>query len=296
MSSQPNVVIFMSDQHNRGVLGCAGDEVVRTPNLDALAERGVQFTDAYCPSPLCVPSRMSFMTSRYPSDQRVISNQCVLDSNIPTFAHGMTLAEYETVLAGRMHFVSHDQRHGFENRLVGDFTYQFHGVSEPILDPIGGGTTGQSRSAAEISGPGRTAVQAYDRDVTDAAVDFITEREDDRPFCLVVGTYGPHCPFICPKDLYDEYYDQVGLPDIPEGYLDAVHPFIRKWRENRGVLDPLTPERVRSARAAYYGMVTTIDRCVGDVRDAIEQAGILGAADVAAVEQALGDLAPDEHA
>ena len=274
MSSQPNVVIFMSDQHNRSVMGCADDGVVRTPNLDALAENGVRFTDAYCPSPLCVPSRMSFMTSRYPSDQRVTSNQCILDSNIPTFAHAMTNAGYETVLAGRMHFVGYDQRHGFEKRLVGDFTYQFHGVNEPILDPIGGGTTGQSRSAAEISGPGRTAVQSYDRDVTDAAIDFISERKDDRPFCMVIGTYGPHCPFICPKDLYDEYYDRVAMPEMPEGYLDAAHPFIGKWRENRGVFDAVSPERIRSARAAYYGMVTLIDQCVGRVRDAVEQAGV----------------------
>ena len=60
-----NLLFIMSDEHNRRVMGCAGHPMIRTPNLDALAARGVRFTDAYCNSPICVPSRASFATGRY---------------------------------------------------------------------------------------------------------------------------------------------------------------------------------------------------------------------------------------
>ena len=87
MSTGPNFVIVMSDQHSPRVLGCAGNAIVRTPHLDALAARGVHFPNAYCASPLCGPSRMSFMTSRIPSHNRAWTNECVLCSDISTFAH-----------------------------------------------------------------------------------------------------------------------------------------------------------------------------------------------------------------
>ncbi|MFQ6096981.1 MAG: sulfatase-like hydrolase/transferase, partial [Armatimonadota bacterium] len=162
MSSRPNLLVIMSDQHNPHVLGCCGDEVVRTPHLDALAHGGVLFENAYCPSPLCVPSRMSFMTSRHPTDNRAWTNACQLSSDIPTFAHALGAAGYEVVLGGRMHVVGPDQRHGFERRLVGDLGATFPGGRAPDLGHIPRGSTGQSRIAVEVAGPGRTAYQAYD--------------------------------------------------------------------------------------------------------------------------------------
>lgn len=112
MATQPNILLIMSDQHSPHMLGCAGDEVVRAPTLDRLAERGVRFTNTYCANPLCVPSRMAFLTSHHSSDIRVWTNNCRLQSDIPTFVHHLVNAGYETVLCGRMHFNSPDQRHG----------------------------------------------------------------------------------------------------------------------------------------------------------------------------------------
>jgi len=115
-----NFLIIMADQQSPHVMGCAGDRIVRTPNLDRLAAGGVRFAATYCGSPLCVPSRMTFLTSRHCSDIEVWSNGCVLDSETPTFAGALAAAGYETVLAGRMHFVGPDQRHGFTRRTIGD--------------------------------------------------------------------------------------------------------------------------------------------------------------------------------
>ncbi|MFQ6049236.1 MAG: sulfatase-like hydrolase/transferase, partial [Phycisphaerae bacterium] len=86
-NSRPDILILMSDQHSKHVLGCYGNSIVRTPNLDRLARDGMRFTDAYCPAPLCVPSRMSFMTCRTPSRNRVWDNGHILSSGIPTWAH-----------------------------------------------------------------------------------------------------------------------------------------------------------------------------------------------------------------
>lgn len=270
MPEQPNLLVFVSDQHNPHVLGCYGDSVVRTPNLDALATRGVRFANNYCNFPLCVPSRMSFMTGQPCSDIEVWSNNCSLSSNVPTFAHALGAAGYETVLCGRMHFVGPDQRHGFMSRPIGDVGGSaFLGGKMPDLGHIGIQTAYQSYDSAATSGPGRTAYQAYDNAVTQAACQWLDARDrsgDERPWCLVVGYVLPHCPFICPKELYDYYYERIDVPTIPDGYLDELHPAVRHLRQLQGV-DRLTAEQVRGARAAYYGLVEMTDRFVGRVVD-----------------------------
>jgi choline-sulfatase len=85
----PNILLILSDQHNPHVLGCVGDGIARTPNLDRLASRGVLFTNNYCPNPLCVPSRMAFLTAQHCSDIQVWTNRCILSSQVPTFVHGL---------------------------------------------------------------------------------------------------------------------------------------------------------------------------------------------------------------
>ena len=183
-----NVLVIMSDQHSKYHIGCYGDPIVRTPHLDAMAEEGVRFTSAYCPSPVCGPSRMSFMTGRYPTSIRSWGNGFILSSAIPTWAHALGAAGYETALIGRMHFAGPDQRHGFEKRPVGEYYARFPGV-----DPIGGhplkgiGRTGQHRSVVEGAGRGRTDFQAFDDTVTDGAIAYLKDKaneENGRPFAL----------------------------------------------------------------------------------------------------------------
>ena len=272
MPDRPNLLVIVSDQHNPHVLGCAGDRVVRTPNLDALAARGVRFASNYCNAPLCVPSRMSFMTGQQCSQIEVWTNGCYLGSDVPTFAHALGAAGYETVLCGRMHFVGPDQRHGFQSRPIGDVLGSFPGGTYmPDLGSIPLSTTGQSYEATAVSGPGRTAYQAYDEDVTRTCCEWLAERSrsaDDAPWCVVVGYVLPHCPYICPKPLYDYYHDRVDVPTVPAGYVDGLHPAVRAWREQRGV-DRLTVEQARGARAAYYGLVEYHDRLVGRVLESL---------------------------
>ena len=92
MQQRPNLLYIHSDQHNPYVMGCAGDPVVETPHLDRLADEGVQCTQVYCPSPVCVASRMAMLAGRYPSDIEVWTNNQILDSGVPTMAHAMGAA------------------------------------------------------------------------------------------------------------------------------------------------------------------------------------------------------------
>ena len=177
--SRPNILVLMSDQHSKRQLGCYGDSLVRTPNLDRLASEGMLFENAYCPSPVCVPSRMSFMTGRTPSGNRVWTNQNVLHSGIPTWAHALGIAGYETALIGRMHFVGPDQRHGFERRPLGEYMAVHPGApmqGEPIFQAIPTDTTSQHRVSVEMAGVGLTSYNAFDDMVTNALVEYLEEK------------------------------------------------------------------------------------------------------------------------
>ena len=135
----PNILFIQSDQHNPAVMGCYGDPVVETPNLDRLAARGARLTSTYCPSPICVPSRMSLITGRFPHENEVWTNDQSLDSAIPTYAHALGAAGYRPVQIGRMHFNGPDQLHGFAERHVGDHSPNWPGVRDrSITAPLQG--------------------------------------------------------------------------------------------------------------------------------------------------------------
>lgn len=272
----PNIVIIMADQQSPHVLGCAGDPVVRTPSLDRLAAEGVRFTSAYCGNPLCVPSRATFMTGQSSSAIQVWTNFCSFSSMTPTFAHALAIAGYDTVLCGRMHFIGADTRHGFTERPIGDSggwpgwppQQRFRGLPPNIA--------GMSKIATQVAGPGRTEYQEYDRAVFGRAVQWLRARAESgnpKPFCLVVSAVLPHNPYIAPLELWEEYMEQVTIPETPARYFETLHPAVRLWRQAKGV-DDLTPEEVRCARAGYYGLVTLADAHVGEVVRALEETGL----------------------
>ena len=267
---RPHIVFIFSDQHNPFVLGSQDDAVVRTPNLDRLSAAGVELDNCYCASPLCVPSRSALLTGQHPTRTGIFTNLQSIPSEQPTLAHVLTLAGYRTVLAGRMHFVGPDQRHGYAERLVGDITPSTTGLRKDVYGPYLRGTSGQTRVAVEHSGPGSSAVLQYDAAVVDAACDRIAAQDPDEPLFLTVGTYGPHCPYVCPPDLFEHYYQALPRPEDWSEFKESVHPAVRLWYQNRRVMD-VDLESVHRARAAYYGMVELIDRAVGQIIEAVER-------------------------
>ena len=121
MTTRPNILVLMVDQL-AGTFFPDGAPApfLHAPNLRALAARSARFTAAYCASPLCAPSRASFMSGLLPSATGTYDNAAEFPADTPTFAHHLRRAGYQTTLCGKMHFVGPDQLHGFEERLTTD--------------------------------------------------------------------------------------------------------------------------------------------------------------------------------
>ena len=269
----------MSDQHHAGVMGCAGDAIAETPNLDRLAQEGVRFSNAYCTFPLCGPSRMSFMTCRHPHEIGLWDNESQLQSDTPTFAHSFLSAGYDTVLSGRMHFVGWDQRHGYAERIIGDVPESAYLAAGWKLGEVLGDlvdTPGMSLTGLLKSGPGRTGYHAYDEAVTCATTEWLQKRVrdyTDKPFLLTVGYAAPHCPFVAPPEDWHIYRRKITYSDLPLPD-ENLHPENAAKRKRFGT-DPAPPVDAQwRARVAYYGLCTFLDRQVGKVLTALSDSGL----------------------
>ena len=268
---RPNLLYLHSDQHNPFVTGCYGDPVVETPNLDGLARRGVTFTNAYCPSPVCVPSRMAMLTGKYPHEIDVWTNHHILGSDHPTLAHAMGAAGYRPVLMGRMHSVGIDQLHGYAERPIGD-----HGSNHPG----GGEVPREARGSLESSGAGQSGYQVHDEDVTAATVDFLNRHGirrragvTDEPFCLSVGFMLPHAPYVARRADFDRYRDRVTLPRVRTPFDDRLHPFEAWWRSWSSV-EEVPDHLILRARAAYWALIDRMDALIGDILEALRRNGL----------------------
>lgn len=274
-AKRPNLLFLFSDQHARSVAGCYGDPVVRTPALDRLAADGVTFDNAYCPSPICVPSRMSMLTARHPSAQDCWTNDDFLASDRATWPHAMGAGGYRPVLVGRLHAMGPDQMHGFADRAVGDHSPNWAGVArhgmgvlENANDPF--------RASLTASGVGQSAYQLKDIDAAAAALDELDaiaarrRNGDDTPFCLSVGFILPHPPYVAWREDYLPYEGKVRPAKLP--VPQGEHPWLAWWRKDRGIADPDPAEELR-ARTAYYGLVTRLDTLIGRILERLEQLG-----------------------
>jgi len=263
---QKDILVYISDQHAFHQQHYAGDALIRTPNLDRLAQSGTVMMNNYTSFPLCVPARMSMMSGQLPSRCGVMSNLAALDSNRATFAHCLSAAGYETVLCGRMHFVGPDQRHGFSTRIAGEMTPIFHNRPNKAFAEERGvhdRTPQGGPSCLSAIGAGNSPTLEFDRYVVERAVEYL-QGDYEKPQFLCVGTYGPHHPYVAPEELYNYYLDKVDVPsdsfELPE------HPALQGR-----ILKDADPEVVRAVRAAYYGMVEFEDQQIGVVYDAFRQ-------------------------
>jgi len=258
--SRPDILVFLSDQHHANYTGYAGHGIVRTPHLDRLAAEGTAMRCAYTAAPQCVPARVSMLTGQLPEKTGIYTNEGALGSAQTTFLHSIAAEGYETVLCGRMHFLGEDQRHGFTKRIMGEMTPLFwgrYGKARTDLGPYAGTMANQS---LKVVGGGTSPVLEYDKAVVRAALDYLS-RDHDKPQCIVVGTYGPHHTFVAPPERYAYYKERV---DIPASFREeSANRMLAALRQ-----EPLNEEILRKVRAAYFGMIETIDGHVGEVRAA----------------------------
>jgi choline-sulfatase len=278
----PNLLVVVSDEHDPAATGCYGHPLVRTPHLDRLAARSLVFDNAYCTSPMCVPSRLSLFSGRYAHEIGAWDNGVVPGAGAPflTWGHALEQAGYDTVLCGRTHFQGVERRHGFGRRLVDDLPHWRSAERPPDRTPA---ARRGSNSHVARCGPGADRYNAYDAQTVDAALRFLEERAaraaggGDRPWLLYCGLMRPHFPLIAPPEDYARY-DPAGVP-LPATWgesLDQQHPVIRHLRWSFRNDEPLPEELQRRATASYYALVTFLDAQIGRLLTFLDRSGLAG--------------------
>jgi choline-sulfatase len=278
MRRRLNILLVMADQLTPGALPIHGGPA-KTPHIAALAEAGVVFDAAYCNSPLCAPSRVTFMTGQLPSKTGAYDNAAEFRSDIPTFAHYLRLAGYRTVLAGKMHFCGADQLHGFEQRLTTDIYPADFGWTPDWENPHSRPSWYHSMGSVIDAGICVRSNQIdFDEEVAFTAERMIYDHvrgPDERPLCLVVSLTHPHDPFVIPEQWW-RLYGSDEIP-IPSGDLEGagLTPHERRlWQICDMGSATLTQHHVRRARQAYYGAVSYFDDQVGRLLRALQATGL----------------------
>lgn len=260
--SQKNILIFMSDQHSPIFSSYMGGGA-RTPNLEEICKNGTVFEETYTSCPLCVPARLSMLMGKLPSKTGIFTNDDAIPERNATFLHSLVASGYETVLIGRMHFVGTNQRHGFTKRLVGDMTpVTWSRPGKKLAEERGVFKTCYGEpSCLDVIGGGDSPVLEYDKEVINAALEYLSH-DYDKPQCIFVSTYGPHFPYCAPPEIYSYYKDKVDVPESFENPPEYLSPLLRAR------LKDVSHETVKQARAAYFGMIEEMDRQIGVVRNA----------------------------
>jgi choline-sulfatase len=266
---QPNILYIMADQLAAPLLKIHNPaSQILTPSIDALAAGAVVFDQAYCPSPLCAPSRMSMVTGQLPTKIGSYDNACSIDPSTPTYAHYLRAAGYETTLAGKMHFIG-DQLHGYESRLTSDIYPGDYGWAVNWEEPDKRLEWYHNASSIEQAGPCVRSNQLdYDEEVMYRSKQFLYDHvrkgPSARPFCMTVSLTHPHDPYTIEKKYWDLYEGvDIALPDvtIPKEEQDAHSKRLLKacdlWDKD------FTPDQIKRARRAYYGAVSYVDDCIG---------------------------------
>jgi choline-sulfatase len=283
MGKKPNVLFIMTDQLSALAVGCLGNDIVRTPNIDKLASQGSSFNNCYCNSPICGPSRWSLMTGQYVHNHKGWDNGACLSSEEPTFAHGMTLAGYETVICSRMHFHGPDQHHGYEKRLATEH-------NNPIIyGSEGFGTKnydipeydGIKKTENKLTYPVNVSPRVmHDDYVLEKAVEYLHSKSwADRPFMLTASFLAPHGAVKGRKEyelLFQEYMNMdLGAKYLTEKEFQKLHPHAKRLISNgSSKVKVNSKERNHILLAEYYSRVTYFDQQIGVLLDTLQDEGL----------------------
>ncbi|MCA3139869.1 MAG: choline-sulfatase [Rhodocyclaceae bacterium] len=276
----PNILLIMADQLAAPALPAYGHRVVRAPSLDALAARSAVFEAAYCNFPICAPSRFSMLAGRLPSAIEAWDNACEFPATVPTMAHYLRAAGYRTMLVGKMHFIGPDPLHGFHERLTTDIYPADYAWTPDWSRSPNDKPTGISMRGIVEAGPCARSLQIdYDEEVAHQSVQRLWDlarAPREAPFFMVASFTHPHSPFTIGQRWWDLYrHEDIDMPSVPEIPYEALDGHSRWLYHAHGRdLHRVTPEHVRRARHAYYGMISYVDDKVGQLLAVLEQSGL----------------------
>ena len=284
---QPNILFLMSDEHRFDVAGFAGNQIVRTPNLDRLAKDAVVFENAYTPCPVCIPARQCMAVGQYPKTCGVQDFFQDLPPNSRTFARQFTENGYCTVASGKLHHRGIDQMQGWMIRVAGDCAVdrKFYEAqsNSAAAKPASTAISNKWSDSKEIrrAGPGDSAYARADRLSVQGLKDYIyqhfVDSFYDRPtpeqsVMLYLGLLNPHYPYVAEQSKFDYYLNRV-QPYANNTPFD--HPFLGVCPNDDPILNDQTvsDREIKRAMAAYYANIETIDDQFGQIIAELEQAG-----------------------
>lgn len=307
--TRPNILWICTDQQRQDTLGCYGNQFVTTPALDALAAGGVRFTNAFSQSPVCTPSRVGFLTGRYPVTARGRQNGADIPETERLITKILQENGYTCGLSGKLHISACNPRSGRNGveRRIDDGYSEFHWSHDTSA------AWGESNEYHKwLSSQGRkyeTERHPESRWVeygmpeelhqttwcVDRAIDFINsragkgaragdggERNHENPWLFSVNIYDPHHPFNPPREYLDRYLqilDSIPLPDFEPGEISAKTPWHAidhdgAYGHDAGYpYSQMSDRDHRLVRAAYWAMCDLIDRQVGRMLEALDSTG-----------------------
>jgi choline-sulfatase len=281
MTTPSNLIFFLSDNHAGRMLGSAGHPTIQTPNLDKIAARGVRFSNAYCASPLCSPSRASLATGRYPHQTGFWDNAIVYDGSVPSWHHRIREQGHEVTAIGKLHYRSEKDDNGFSDEIIPLHIFEERGALITSLRATEGGMPQRTshRKIYEDSGEGEADYQIYDREITDAALSWLREHstKQDRPWVLLISYPSPHPPFRVPEKFWDLYpLDEVSMPVQWQPNKRPKHPAVEYLLWMNSLDDGIEEELLRRVIAGYCALISHVDDQIGTVLQEAESLGLMG--------------------
>lgn len=258
MAPLKNIIIIMNEDHGQWALGSYGNQEIKSPTLDFLAETGVQMNNAFTPIPVCSPSRACLLTGRYPSQHGVhdyISAAVPVAQKREWLKDELTLSEllkehgYQTGLCGKWHL-------GNDNFPQAGFDYWFTNSGTYPVDHGGIHQYSDNGHIKTMSGY-KTQI------ITDHALTFLRKIDKEQPFFLFISYTSSHSPWNNHPDRLVSQYRECPFTSIPD---DVSYPFGKQNLESQSV----NRNQQREAQAQYYASVTQIDEAVGRVIDELE--------------------------
>ena len=279
--TSPNVLFLICDDLNCD-LGCYGDSSVESPNIDALAARGVRFRNAHCQFSLCGPSRASMMTGLYPDQTLIRRNAVYLREHLPNVTsmsqHFRQHGYFATRIGKIYHYnvpknigtSGHDDPHSWNHTInpYGRDKREEHKIFSLIPGSFGG-------TLSWLAADGTDDEQTDGMIAAEAIKRLQSHQPGDDPFFLAVGLFRPHTPYVAPKPYFEKYpVDQIEVPKTPEGYLETIPPVSRKRIRARKTQRNLSDEVAREVIQAYHASITFADAQVGRILNALEETGL----------------------
>ncbi len=268
----PNFVLLMSDEHNPFYSSVYGHTLLQTENMALLASRGTVYENAYCPSPLCLPSRSAFLSGRHVHQLQTYNNCTAnLDPHILSFGAALAEQSFHIAYIGKTDVYAPGDRLGFSEMILpGDRTWP--GDTKIRRQP--GQTRAGAAERANRYGPLQEGA-SRDQACIDAAVDWIRRRGcGDDPWGLVLNVTLPHFPQFASPDLWERYAAGVSLPLYGRDEESANHPYaldLRAYFET----DQFSQEQIRGLCQGYLACVEQVDAYLGQIIDALDKSGQL---------------------